>query len=125
MHCFGLAVTVHKNVTTAEVEIWTHDTVDNKMFLVFLKKNLSLNKLKALLVCAVTLVPVKGHYQTISSTFSPANAKHKACLRSCHRKRHISREQVPFLFSKMIPMACRTASCTLGSFHHLKHLAAL
>lgn len=38
MHCFGLAVTVHKNVTTAEVEIWTHDTVDNKMFLVFLKK---------------------------------------------------------------------------------------
>lgn len=72
MHCFGLAVTVHKNVTTAEVEIWTHDTVDNKMFLVFLKKNLSLNKLKALLVCAVTLVPVKGHYQTISSTFSPS-----------------------------------------------------
>lgn len=44
MHCFGLAVTVHKNVTTAEVEIWTHDTVDNKMFLVFLKKKKSVSE---------------------------------------------------------------------------------
>lgn len=70
-------------------------------------------------------VPLKGHCHTTTSTFFPATAKHKACLRSCHRKRPISREQVPFLFSKTIPMACRAVSCSLGSFHHLKHLAAL
>lgn len=70
-------------------------------------------------------LPLKGHYHITSSTFFPATVKHKACLRSCHRKRHISREQVPFLFSKTIPMACRTVSCSLGSIHHLKHLAAL
>lgn len=70
-------------------------------------------------------VPLKGHCHTNTSTFFPATVKHKACLRSCHRKRPISGEQVAFLFSKTIPMACRTVSCLWGSFHHLKHLAAL
>lgn len=70
-------------------------------------------------------VPLIGHWHTTTSTFFPATVKHKAYLRSCHRKRPISREQVPFLFSKTIPMACRAISCSLGSFHHLKHLAAL
>lgn len=70
-------------------------------------------------------VTLKGYCHTTTSTFFPATVEHKACLRSCHRKRPISREQIPFLFSKTIPMACRAVSCSLGSFHHLKHLAAL
>lgn len=95
---------------------------DNVTISLPLTANPLASRFEALLVC---FVPLKGHYPTTTSTFFQATVKHKACLRSCHRKRHISREQVPFLFSKTSPKACRTVSCTLGSFHHLEHLAAL
>lgn len=84
--------------------------------------NYPLTRLNTLSEC---FLPWSGQCHTKTSTSFPATVKRKACLWSCHRKRPISREQVPFLFSKTIPMACGAVSCLRGSFRHLQHLAAL